>query len=119
MVKKVPSTLIQCKVEVAIIIGKEMGKTLHIGVRNKYCTACSQGIPEDKHTCYCNWDESSSQMEVDIILEGFLKAEQTHEVHYIRFVGDGDSLVFSTLCREVPGWGQRIQKLEGVNHACI
>ena len=39
---------------VAIIIGKVTGKLLHIGVRNKYCSACSQGIPKDKHTCYPN-----------------------------------------------------------------
>lgn len=103
---------------VAIIIGMETGKILHIGVRNKYCTACSQGIPEDKHTCYRNWEESSSQMETDIILEGFLKAEQTHGVRYTRFVGDGDSSVFPTLHRAVPGWGTRIKKLECANHAC-
>ena len=53
---------------VAIIIGKETSKILHIGVRNKYCTACSQGIPEDKHTCYHTWEESSSQIETDIRL---------------------------------------------------
>lgn len=51
---------------VAIIIGKATGKLLHIGVRNKYCYACSQGIPQEKHTCYRNWSSSSSEMETDI-----------------------------------------------------
>ena len=53
---------------VAIIIGKENGKLLYIGVRNKYCHACTRGIPD--HICFKNWTESSSEMETDIILEG-------------------------------------------------
>ena len=34
---------------VAIIIGQATGKLLHIGVRNKYCTACAQGASESLH----------------------------------------------------------------------
>jgi len=51
---------------VGIIIGQANGKLLYIGVRNKYCTACTQGIPSEQHTWYKNWAESSSQMEPDI-----------------------------------------------------
>ena len=100
------------------IIGKCTGKLLHIGVRNKYCTACTQGIPKEKHECYKNWDESSSQMETDIILEGFLAAEKTHRVRYLRFVGDGDSSVHPKLIQNVPEWGRDIRKIECANHAC-
>ena len=32
---------------VAVILGQETGKLLHIGVRNKYCSACAQEIPKD------------------------------------------------------------------------
>ena len=53
---------------------------MHIGVRNKYCSACAQEIPKDQHRCYKNWDASISEMETDIILEGFAKAEQVHGV---------------------------------------
>ena len=102
---------------VAIILGKEIGKLLHIGVRNKYCVSCSKNIPQDKHICYKNWSESSSQMETDIILEGFLQAEKKHGVRYLRFVGDGDSSVYPTLLEQVP-WGRSIKKLECANHAC-
>ena len=56
---------------VAIIIGKATGKLLYLGVRNKYCSACSQGISQEQHTCYKNWSASSSEMETDIFLEGF------------------------------------------------
>ena len=103
---------------VGIIIGKCTSKLLHIGVRNKYCTACTQGIPKDKHDCYKNWDKSSSQMETDIILEGFQAAEKTHGVRYMRFVGDGDSSVYPTLLTSVPEWGRDIKKIECANHAC-
>ena len=103
---------------VAIIIGKETGKILFIGVRNKFCTACSRGISRDQHVCFKNWDQSSSEMETDIILEGFLEAEKMHGVRYTRFVGDGDSSVYPTLLQNVPGWGYAIKKLECANHAC-
>ena len=86
---------------VAIIIGAETRKILHIGVRSKYCVACARSIPPDKHKCYRNWNESSSQMETDIILEGFLEAERVHGVCYMTFIGDGDSFVHSILLERV------------------
>ena len=79
---------------VGIIIGKATGKLLYLGVRNKYCSACAGNIPRDKHK---NWDRSSSEMETDIILEGFLEAERVHRVRYMKFIGDGDSSVYPTL----------------------
>ena len=102
---------------VGIIIGHATGKLLYIGVQNKYCTACSQGIPQDKHKCYKNWEDSSSEMEADIILEGFKQAEKTHGVRYLRFVGDGDSSVYPTLIQHVPVWSRFIKKMECANHA--
>ena len=65
---------------VAIVIGQETRKLLHIGIRNKYCTACTQGIAQKNHVCFKNWGKSSSQMEPDIILEGFQQAERVHGV---------------------------------------
>ena len=103
---------------VAIIIGKETRQLLHIGVRNKFCTACTQGIPKEKHVCFKNWDASSSHMETDIIVQGFCESEHVHGVRYIRFIGDGDSSVYSTLIQSVTGWGHAIKKLECANHAC-
>ena len=95
---------------VSIIIGKETGKLLYLGVRNKHCHCCSRGIPESSHVCFKNWSKSSSEMESDIILEGFLEAEKVHGVRYTQFVGDGDSSVYSTLLTQVPGWGHMIKK---------
>ena len=70
---------------VGIIIGKETGKILYMGVRNKYCAVCSNasdGNPPPQHTCFLNWDSSSSAMEAHIILEGFRKCEeQLHRIY--------------------------------------
>ena len=41
---------------------KEMGKLLHIGVSNKYRSAYTQGISQDKGKCYKKWDASSSKV---------------------------------------------------------
>ena len=76
---------------VGIIIGKETGKLLHIGVRNKHCHACATGIPQKDHACCKNRSALSSEMETDIILEGFLEAEKVHGVRYTKFVGDGEA----------------------------
>ncbi len=103
---------------VAIIIGKETGKLLYLGVRNKYCHACATGIPEENHDCFRNWTASSSEMETDIIVDGFLEAERVHGVRYTKFVGDGDSSIYPALISGVPGWGHAIKKLECANHAC-
>ena len=103
---------------VGLIVGQATGKLLYIGVRNKYCTACTQGVPPDQRTCYKNWDESSSEMEPDIILEGFKQAEKVHGVRYKRFVGNGDSSVYLTVIENIPGWGWYIEKLECAKHAC-
>ena len=59
---------------VAIIIGKEPKKLLHIGIRNKYCYLCNHKSSKP-HTCFKNWDQDSQSMEGDIILEGFLVAK--------------------------------------------
>ena len=103
---------------VGIIIGKETGKILFMGVRNKYCTICHNAsggtIPE--HTCFLNWDQSSSAMETDIIVEGFCQSETQHGLHYTEFIGDGDSSVHPTLVRKVP-YGTLIKKVECANHA--
>ena len=103
---------------VAVVFGQVTGKLLHIGVRNKYCTACAQGSSPDKHVCYMNWADSSSEIETDIVLEAFKTAESKHGIRYMRFIGDGDSSVHPALLENVPVWGQDIKKLECANHTC-
>ena len=103
---------------VGIIIGKETGKILYLGVRNKYCSVCHKaaGGTIPPHTCFLNWDESSSAMETDIILKGFLQSEEQHGLRYTQFIGDGDSSVYPALVSGVP-YGNFIKKMECANHA--
>ncbi|CAC5417656.1 unnamed protein product [Mytilus coruscus] len=84
---------------VAIIIGKETKKLLHIGVRNKYCYICSTNNTKE-HICFINWDKDSQSMDSDVILQGFLEAERKHGVRYMRIVGDDDSSVFAKIREE-------------------
>lgn len=65
---------------------------------------------------YRSWSDSSSTMELDIILEGFLQAESTHGVQFNKFIGDRDSSVHSTLITGAPGWGRATVRLECANH---
>ena len=55
------STHYNAKSGVGIVIGHATGKVLCMSVRNKYCSACYQGIPQDRHKCYKNWDDLSSE----------------------------------------------------------
>ena len=98
---------------VGIIIGKITGKILFMGIRNKFCSICTRAnnagstIPD--HQCFKNWNNFSSEMETDIILEGFRTCEQQHDVRYTSFIGDGDSSVYPTLISSIP-WGYAITK---------
>ena len=101
---------------VGVIIGLETQKILFMGVRNKYCSICSHTDDPPLHSGYKNWDGSSSAMESSIIAEGFQKCIQQHGVKYSKFIGDGDSSVWSTLVSAVP-WGFAIEKVECANHS--
>ena len=103
---------------VGIIIGRETGKLLNLGVRNKYCGAGARNIPKENHICFRNWSSCSSEMETNVILEGFMESERIHRLRYTRLVEDGDSSVHATLLQCVPGWGHAIKKWECTNYAC-
>ena len=84
------------------MVEKATSRLLHMGVHNNFCSASAQDIPKDKHHCYNNWEASSSDMETDIILEGFLDAEKVHGVRHTTMIGDGDCSVYPSLIQHVP-----------------
>ena len=53
-----------------LLLGREVG-SCSILVCETSTAICASGTPQDKHVCYKNWSNSSSEMETDIILEGF------------------------------------------------
>ena len=75
---------------------------------SKYCSvyhkAAGGTIPS-----HINWDESSSVMETDIILKGFLQSEEQHGLRYAQFIGDGDSSIYPALVSGMP-YGNFIKK---------
>ena len=107
---------------VAVIFGHRTKKLLHIGVRNRLCYICSQAQTKNldprPHRCFKNWNDSAQAMESDIILEGFLSAEQKYGLRFMNIISDGDSSTFSEIQNKVPVWGKFVKKLECANHAC-
>lgn len=100
----------------AVIIGKNTGKLLFIGIRNKYCSICAQSKNKNEkevkqHICFKNWDGASSSMEQDIIVEGFNASIQMHKLRYKKFIADGDSSVFAKIRQKVD-YGIRVSKGE-------
>ncbi|XP_072375407.1 uncharacterized protein [Diabrotica undecimpunctata] len=105
---------------VAVIIGKFTKKLLYLGVRNKYCSFCaryeSKNEPVPLHTCYKNWQGSSTAMETSIIVEGFKQSQILHGLKFLQFIADGDSSVYAKIREEV-AYGQYVTKIECRNHA--
>lgn len=105
---------------VAVIIGQKTGKLLFLGIRNKYCCVCvrakSKSLDCPEHLCFKNWDKPSTGMEADIILEGFLRSVEMHNLKYVYLVGDGDSSVTKKLTEARPYGNRLVQKIECCNH---
>ncbi|XP_046395536.1 uncharacterized protein LOC124162886 [Ischnura elegans] len=107
---------------VACIVGYRTKKVLFIGVRNKYCSICAKAASSGRsnqpkeHLCFKNWASSSTAMESDIIVEGFKKSIEMHNLKYHRLIGDGDSSITKKLAINLPyGIDFPIQKIECVN----
>ncbi|KAG8184503.1 hypothetical protein JTE90_002350 [Oedothorax gibbosus] len=66
-----------------------------------------KGIEVKQHECFKNWSGSSSSMEADIIVDGFLQSSSLHKVKYTRMIADGDSNVYI----KVPVSGVHCQKI--------
>lgn len=81
----------------AAIVGSRSKRVLHVGMRNKRCSVCSQNIkrakmnrPLLKHKCYKNFTGSSGAMESSIIVEGF-KLLLRRGIKCGTIITDGDS----------------------------
>ncbi|ESO98101.1 hypothetical protein LOTGIDRAFT_174357 [Lottia gigantea] len=103
-------------------MGLATRKLLHIGIRKKHCYICDSAknhhMDPVEHEFFKNWEDSSQAMESDIIVDGFLNAEQDHSIRYMRIVADGGSSVFARIQETVPIWGPHVSKLECANHVC-
>lgn len=85
------------------------------------CTLCDKaklnGYTAAPHTCFKNWDGTSTAMEADITMEGFRQSISMHNIIYDKLMGDGDSSVTKKLCLAKPyGRDVLITKIECMNH---
>ena len=108
---------------VAIVVGADTGKILHVGVRNKSChvftVASSIQCNAKKHNCFSNWTASSRAMESDIILEAFNQCEEIHGARYMRVIAVGDSSTMAAIHGDNgPSlWRDAVVKHECANHS--
>ncbi|KAL4717055.1 hypothetical protein ACJJTC_016942 [Scirpophaga incertulas] len=104
----------------AAIIGRKTGEILFLGVKNKYCSICSQAEKAKKvakkHKCYKNYSEPSTAMESTIILEGFKCSIAMHNLIYGRIISDGDSSTYIQLLKSRPYSDITVEKIECRNH---
>jgi hypothetical protein len=70
-------------------VGKETGKVLYIGVKNKYCLMCHRS-PNKEHVCYKNFSGPSSQMETVGIIDGITYLRENCKVLVSQVWKDGD-----------------------------
>ncbi|KAL4126281.1 hypothetical protein QTP88_010504 [Uroleucon formosanum] len=106
---------------VVCIVGAKTRKILFIGVRNKYCCVCQRAYKNnkepDEHMCFKNWNFPSTAMEANIIVDGFKRSLDMHNLIYSRLIGDGDSSFMNKLHLAKPyGSDFIIKKIECLNH---
>lgn len=105
---------------VGCIVGARTGKLLFIGVRNKFCSVCARAenlnVVKKEHVCFQNWNTTSTSMESDIIVEGFKRSLELHNIIYHQLIGDGDSSVMKKLDETKPYGHQVVTKIECTNH---
>lgn len=112
------------------LIGKYSGKVVDVAVLSTYCKACeywkgkenTQKYEEwkEKHTaekCTANHGSSAGKMEVEGIVQMFLRSLEKFGVRYRNYIGDGDSKTFKMLLNVFP-YGEEfiVKKLECVLH---
>lgn len=116
-------------VGIVSLIGLHSGKVLDVNVRTSYCKACGlwkgkentveyqSWYDNHKDNCCANHEGSAGKMEVDGVVEMFLRSEELFKVRYGFYIGDGDSKTFKMLL-DVHPYGEDflVKKIECVLH---
>lgn len=97
------------------MIGAETKKLLFLGVRNRFCFACTNPKKKKEHLCYKNYNGPSTGMESSVIVESFCRSEEDYGLIYKYYIGDGDSSVYARI-QESCHYGRYVQKIECANH---
>ncbi|KAL4718477.1 hypothetical protein ACJJTC_002120 [Scirpophaga incertulas] len=104
----------------AAIIGKHSGELLYLGIKNKYCFICARSenksVEVPKHKCFKNYSGPSTNMESEIIVEGFKNSINMHNLIYGKLISDGDSSTYSKILQARPYSDLTVEKIECRNH---
>lgn len=104
----------------AVIIGYKTKKVLYMAVKNKYCMICARSknknIVAPDHTCYKNYNGSSSGMESVAIVEGFKHSFPNQGLIYSKLIADGDSSTYKSILEAKPYGNLLVEKIECTNH---
>lgn len=89
-------------------------------VKNKYCMICARSenknILAPDHTCYKNYNGSSSGMESVAIVEGFKHSFPNQGLIYSKLIADGDSSTYKSILEAKPYGNLLVEKIECTNH---
>jgi len=109
---------------VTTLIAYYSGKVIDLVVKSSYCHACTYfrnnaDDPEGANhmeNCSINHKGSAGKMEVDAVLEMFLRSEEKFGVRYTNYVGDGDTKTFKSILDAKPYEDITVIKSECVGH---
>lgn len=114
---------------VITLIGKYSGKVLDVVTKSSLCGICLNQQKnlnkvdfeiwyesEHKETCNRNHEGSAGKMEVDGVIEMFLRSLSLHAAKYVNYIGDGDSKTFKNLLDANVYINTIVNKLECVLH---
>lgn len=116
---------------VSTLVAKYSSKVVDTSVMSSFCGGCNLWkskkdsdsiayevwLQSHEAECSINHTGSSGKMEVDAIVQMFLRSEEKHGVKYLTYVGDGDSKTFNGILKTEPyGEDQSVIKKECVGH---
>lgn len=94
----------------------ETGKVMDVECLSKYCSVCTQFGNLRHHNCQKNYDGSSGGMEVQGVLNIFVRSEATRSVRYVNYLGDGDTKAYDRVTEQKVYGDVTISKLECIAH---
>lgn len=116
-------------VGVCTAIGVSSGKVVNIDVMSSFCKGCNTYKKAKSGTRYKSWQKqhmsscqkshhgSAGKMEVDGMKQIFQRSVAERKVHYLSYIGDGDTKTFKEISESQPyGADISIEKIECVGH---
>lgn len=113
---------------VCTLIGLKTGKVIDTHVMSTFCKGCctykglKSGIAYEEwwathqSKCSINHNGTSGMMEVTGMKIMFQRSEETYDVRYSRYIGDGDSKTYVNIVKDKPYVDIDPEKLECVGH---